>query len=788
MFFQATIRRFFYFFLTCVLLIGWLVFHETGLQAIRVLASTLTSKKLHIGKAEGTLYSGIILEDLVYENTEISIDAKQIQGSIGLIALLNNQVHVPTFSVNGLQIRPKNDLSLVTSIDRLEGQLSLKKNNYKIKINLKSGKFHEQPLHGKLSLHWSENIKVLENSFVQLGDLHANFTQAQKHFEEIDILIGNKDNSCHFKGKLKNLLSTPELNGLLKTNNLKIHGKIVPNLASNISADFNLKTETAKVHFLIEKFNLNEFQDFLPYNLSVKGLLSLKGNLTFTKDKSPQANISGNIFPGTLTVKPMTGKPQMIPFEGGTIQAKWHKKDMSGSLYFNFNNNNYLKANATLKNLNNIDANVHSKLTQIQLLEPWLEGIANLHGEINLALTAKGNLATPAMTSVIELKDTVFTIPAANIHIHSLNANIQNDKHNRFTISGKGQIKDSNQAFILSGFFAPFDKDFPNEINLKGQDLPLMQTHAIKLDGSPDLTFSYKPDHSLSIRNKLHIHRGKIKIASSFANSLTQTNDVHFVDTMETPLFYNPLKINPSMDLIVDKEVHVSGYGVEANISAKLNIYAKNDGPLLGNGRITLKEGTFHMPGKTLYIQKGRLLFPPGTLLDNPTLDILLTKEKNHALTTPTLGIHLTGTLNKPKLTPFSNEDLPESEILKRLGLGANAIQTLMQTALLVGQDSNSFIDDIQDKLGIEQLSIQQQDSPALTRHSQASDLTDSTVVVVGTRLSKKIYLEYLKYFQDSQSDKIKIKYKLTPRFDFSVEGDAEQHFGADMNFSIESD
>ena len=89
-----------------------------------------------------------------------------------------------------------------------------------------------------------------------------------------------------------------------------------------------------------------------------------------------------------------------------------------------------------------------------------------------------------------------------------------------------------------------------------------------------------------------------------------------------------------------------------------------------GSGSAEIVAGTYKIYGTEINIQRGRVLFsnsPP----DNPGLDIRVAREFSSGSSgNTTVGAQVQGTLQRPRLTLFSDPSMPQSDILSYLVLG----------------------------------------------------------------------------------------------------------------------
>jgi translocation and assembly module TamB len=216
-------------------------------------------------------------------------------------------------------------------------------------------------------------------------------------------------------------------------------------------------------------------------------------------------------------------------------------------------------------------------------------------------------------------------------------------------------------------------------------------------------------------------------------------------------------------------------------------IEQRNDGVYTGEGRLTIVKGKYLLPGGNGVVSRGHLFYPPGTLLNNPVLDIRVAQKKASQFgKSEDLGIYVQGTLLKPTYNLFSSNHLGNSEIMNKMGLGSsetsgnnnNNNQLLSQTALLVGGGANPLVENIQNRLGLEEFGVQTQEKYFSTQEG------NDTMLVVGKSLTDRVYVQFIQGMLMPFSA-LRIKYFLSKYFAVGAETSTEGQ-GVDLYFSKE--
>jgi translocation and assembly module TamB len=380
-----------------------------------------------------------------------------------------------------------------------------------------------------------------------------------------------------------------------------------------------------------------------------------------------------------------------------------------------------------------------------------------------------------------------FFVPKQALLLKNLHLNISGIIGLPLQLQGYGYSGEGK--FDIKGI-ADFSAEKKISIDLKGKNLKIYNTRNMQIIASPQITIDYLANQ-LFIKGIVEIHEAYIAIQDQ-KNMTLLSRDIILThpESIETT---HGFKITPHLYVIINNNLHFNGYGIDGVIGGKLNIDERQDGLLMGKGRLTIKTGKYRLQGATRYINHGRLLFPAGTLLRDPLLDIKISQhrvEQQRSANSPDVGLYIQGTLQHPIYYPYSNNsDLKSADILSRLGFGRSETagdesqrQLFAQTAFLFSGTANPFIDFLQKNLNLEEFNLESRQTNK-TFYTQGG--TD-TVLVIGKSLSPKLYLQYLQSIMEPITT-IRLKYFLSRYFTASVETGSEG-LGGDLTFSMERD
>jgi len=592
----------------------------------------------------------------------------------------------------------------------------------------------------------------------------------------------------------------------------KISGNILDGLVlqdiiySQAEYNLHIKTVTIKINWLefIKKQNISININKLSGSLNNEPLIA---SINFSKKHNYikfNANSFIKIGDNILNIE-QTSNNQQISFNIIANQLNLFNKQATGTITINGNLSNdlgYLKADISTKKLvvNGIDLgsfliSKHNTLTFIakqtnnnkvstelevdfQDISPIMDFVPNitrLKGKLQGTIKFNGNTKEPRFTTNLALKDLTMSLPEYGIKIKPLNLYLTAKNDKTIFINGKGVMRNGPGEFNLKGHFEPLNPDFPNSLEIYGEGIECINTPGYHLITSLQLKLAFLlKQNALQITGDLSIPEGTIDLDKQKQSTIIKSNDIVFADQTNTiqPNKKNYLKILPSINLRIKPEIRLLGKGLNTTISGKLKIYTnENNDSLLGSGRISIKHGIYNLSGQEFLIEKGIIIYLPGTLISNPSLDIKISpnKETTNINKTNEQSLYIEGTLEHP--------------IIKDSGL-VNERQAVLQ---LLNFGNHTITSSIKEKFHLQEFGIVEDEAASRQFKNKTSDesLLDNKNFVVGKKINNKIHLQYLKNLSNTNNT-VRLKYKLNNYWSIGIESSTDDGHGADVGFSIE--
>ncbi len=399
-------------------------------------------------------------------------------------------------------------------------------------------------------------------------------------------------------------------------------------------------------------------------------------------------------------------------------------------------------------------------LSFLSLLVPDIRVSAGrLNGQLNIGGT-RDQPAIEAKAEIISgeayLEQTGSTFSDIQLVLNS------NGAVGRYAITGKA-LSDDGQVTIQG--YVDGALGWKTEVAVTGRDVSLVKLPDFQVDSHLNLDLGYD-NGGLTVDGEVVLPKAFIALEELPENAVTPSGDTIVHSDTKTTSEMLPFRL--ALDVSVEEDVHLKGFGLDSNLVGVLNLKADQQSTLSGTGTLNLVNGKFDAYGQELEITQGSLIFTGP--LNNPILDIRAVRQVGET----TVGVQISGTASRPQSSLFSNPSLSDADALAYLITGRPIEQTgnreggeLLSAALALGVSKN-LATEIRSTLGLDELTV--------------TGTGEDGQVLAGKRLGNRLYLQYAFGIFDNIGN-VLLRYTLTDRLTFESESGEEQSL--DLFYSV---
>jgi translocation and assembly module TamB len=346
-------------------------------------------------------------------------------------------------------------------------------------------------------------------------------------------------------------------------------------------------------------------------------------------------------------------------------------------------------------------------ITSIDWLGPLLQKDLDLEGRIDLDIAAQGNLKHPMISGRIDGQKIGIRHLTSGLSFSdgTLQARLEGEQIILDKIelkTGEGRLKADGRARL---------GEQPDlQLHFQGENLALVERKDLDLDTNlaGDLVLDKQ---GAQLTGKVNVNRGLMVLGGSYAPSLSA--DVRVKG--QTPKVKAEQSLGLALDVLVDLgndfqvrsseksqllggRLPVQSSGFRSRIAGQVRLQGERGKPVRSRGEVKVVDGSYSMLGQRLNIERGNIRFDGP--LQNPTLDISAVREKPDMKA----GVSITGTAQNPRVSLFSDPDVPDQEKLSWLlfGRGGQPVDTSLTAATSsVSAGLTSFGFQLSDKLSV---------------------------------------------------------------------------------------
>ncbi|MDO8862864.1 translocation/assembly module TamB domain-containing protein [Haliea sp. E1-2-M8] len=371
-------------------------------------------------------------------------------------------------------------------------------------------------------------------------------------------------------------------------------------------------------------------------------------------------------------------------------------------------------------------------LEQLQLaaLRPFLPQLSRLEGEVSGALRLAGTQAEPEVLGELKWSGGALEAHANPTELRAVELTV-NLFGERAELAGTARLGGGELAISGDASLRP---EFALSLVLRGENNRLLYPPSTEAVVSPDLRLRATAD-GVVVGGEVLVKSGILAYEQLPAGSVSLSPDVVEVDYAGNVVApESPFNLDAEVRVRIRDKFRVQGRDLNVTVGGDLSLQQVSGQPLQVFGNLNIVGGEFRAYGQRLLVRQGRISFTG--LPENP--DLNLRAEREIPADEVRAGVMVSGTLEEPRITLYSDPALSQTETLSYLvrgrGMdsGAGADGTAMALSVGTGLVNQSGIVE-----GLNSL-------PGLRNvEFGAEGSEDETAATVSGYIGERIYLSY---------------------------------------------
>ena len=293
------------------------------------------------------------------------------------------------------------------------------------------------------------------------------------------------------------------------------------------------------------------------------------------------------------------------------------------------------------------------KELDLAILQPFFPGIRTLRGNVTMAGTLGGSLASPKVYGDFNVKNTAFALLDLPISLTNINA--------KGTVQGKtatidGTFMSGEGKGTLSGA-VDWQQDLQAKLGIRGERLVITQPPLLYAQITPDINVIVKPKQRfVDIEGVITVPTATLRPPEANGDVITKSDDVVVLDRRlvgnieEVLAVTEPWSINADVGVDLGSDVKFRGFGAVLPLAGAINIRQQGQGVMTATGVVQVsRKSNIDAFGQSLELQYGQVRFAGDVL--NPRLSIEASKE----IEGQTVGVRVKDRVSDPNITVFNN-------------------------------------------------------------------------------------------------------------------------------------
>jgi translocation and assembly module TamB len=407
-----------------------------------------------------------------------------------------------------------------------------------------------------------------------------------------------------------------------------------------------------------------------------------------------------------------------------------------------------------------LKAEAKGRLPNIGLLRPLIQRVVDpgeLTGDLKINIDAEGTLGDPVFNGGAYLADGSLGLPAAGVVLNDIN--IAAESQGADTLRVTGELRSGNGSAEISGEIHATEKPgLEADIRIQGKNLASVRVPDLSVDTSPDLKLHIGED-VFDISGTLLIPTATAQIRTLPKSAVPRSTDVIMHTPEGSVEQQQGTIVTGNVEVVLGDDVRFSGFGLTSRLEGGLRLTQSRGGFLRSGGTVRVRDGFLTGYGKELRVDRGVLTFTGP--LDDPLLNIQVSRESIYEGRQYTIGLRLTGTAQNVKTEPFSRPTMSERDVLSFLLLDRPSTSDSDAGGAALALGLQQLLPDQSGRFGLDEVSFETNDA-------------NEAAMVAGKRINDKLYVRYV-FGSLGQPGAFRIRYTLGRGFSLEASTGARQ-------------
>lgn len=418
--------------------------------------------------------------------------------------------------------------------------------------------------------------------------------------------------------------------------------------------------------FALTEFDLKRLRPWLPDNFQWQAVLSADGRASWKGDQ-PRVKATLRTTPGTLVADAIK-----TPYQRLAVGFDLEPRQANLRLDFVSADIGTIDTDLVIQDPSGRGAlSGQLKFDGLKLspFAPLIPEVRSLAGVISADARFDGTLKTPLLFGQLNLVEGEVQTHTDMVTLKQLKTRLKIEG-NRAELDGSMLV--GKGPLALGGWLSWARAPIEGSLTIQGKALEAQYPGMGRVRVSPDLAISL--GEQTRVTGKIEIPWARILVKNLPESAVARSDDVTIIyDELAPPVEQTALPLEMKVAVVLGDDIRLDAMGLKTKVTGGISLNQEPEKPLSGTGQLELKEGRFKAYGQNLIIREGRIIFSGP--LDKPYLNIETYRDPDTIEDNVTVGVRVTGPAAKPKITVYSEPQMPQSEQLSYL-LRGKGLQT----------------------------------------------------------------------------------------------------------------